>query len=274
MNKQANNFRLPVFLVALQLHSLSLHPWPLNHPHCLHRVKNPPNNQLQNPTVLLFKENSIYIISVEGRKESKSSLLNYRSIWYVGSFMLNYLSSSSPLKQWWRKIKPNLFFIEDIQESLKVDRSNVKQFALKLFCFFEAKCNSALVNNVSEYLSCFYRTLLSHSYCNLWTCYINRSVTFLIFRGGIKALKVYIYLVVLSFVVLSVIWSKILLLAELLLAESSIQFIENALWFIRWMLVLLVHISVVLQKRYTHFFPQVVETVMKIMICLLYLPKQ
>lgn len=75
------------------------------------------------------------------------------------------------------------------------------------------------------------------------------------------------YLVVLTFVVLSVTWRKILLLAE-----SSIQFIQNTLWFIHWMLVLLVHISVVLQKN-IHFFPQVVEIVMKRMI-LLYLPKQ
>lgn len=91
-----------------------------------------------------------------------------------------------------------------------------------------------------------------YSYCNL-PLYINQSVTLLICRGGIKAWKVYMYLVVLTFVVLSVTWRKILLLTELLLAESSIQFIQNTLWFIHWMLVLLVHISVVLQKKSTFF---------------------
>lgn len=43
----------------------------------------------------------------------------------------------------------------------KVDRNDVKQHALKLFCFFEEKSSCALANHVSEYLSCFYRTLLS-----------------------------------------------------------------------------------------------------------------
>lgn len=89
-------------------------------------------------------------------------------------------------------------------------------------------------------------------------------------RNRDRALKAYIYLVVLSFVVLSVILNKILYLAELLLAESSLHSI---------------HICPVLHSldacfagaylcgvKKVHIFPQVVEVVIKRMIFLIVSP--
>lgn len=175
MREQANNFMLPVFHLALPLCSLSLHPRPLGHPHHLHHVKKPKpktkpkqttNNKKTKLSSFFTKKDSIYIISVKGRKESKSPF----KITHLPDMLVAFLCWVIPLpKVLWGsdgQSETQAFSLsrtrsKEQKKNPKLDRNDVKQCALKLFCFFEEKRNSALVNPVSEYLSCFYRTLLS-----------------------------------------------------------------------------------------------------------------
>lgn len=58
----------------------------------------------------------------------------------------------------------------------------MKCYASKLFCFFEEKCYSVLVNHISEYWSCFYRKLLS-LYLVKSSNPVHKSVSWLWFAG-------------------------------------------------------------------------------------------